>query len=69
MRVCVCVVILFIGKIPVRVTAPGFELTFQRQKVSRLPTEPPGQNVVRFFLPGGVFLPCDHGRIHLHQLM
>ena len=23
-------------------TAPGFELTSQRQKVSRLPTEPPG---------------------------
>ena len=31
------------GKIPVRVTAPGFELTSQRQKVSRLPTEPPGR--------------------------
>ena len=30
------------GKIPVRVTAPGFELTSQRQKVSKLPTEPPG---------------------------
>ena len=30
------------GKIPVRVTTPRFELTFQRQKVSRLPTEPPG---------------------------
>ena len=30
------------GKIPVRVvTAPRFELTFQRQKISRLPTEPP----------------------------
>ena len=29
--------------IPVRVTAPRFELTSQRQKVSRLPTEPPGQ--------------------------
>ena len=24
-------------------TAPGFELTSQRQKVSRLPTEPPGR--------------------------
>ena len=32
------------GKIPVRVTAaPRFELTPQRQKVSRLPTEPPGR--------------------------
>ena len=30
------------GKIPVRVTTPRFELTSQRQKVSRLPTEPPG---------------------------
>ena len=29
-------------KIPVRVTATRFELTTQRQKVSRLPTEPPG---------------------------
>ena len=33
----------FLGKIPVRVTAPRFELTSQRQKVSRLPTEPPGR--------------------------
>ena len=31
------------GKIPVRVTAPRFELTSQRQKVSRLPKEPPGR--------------------------
>ena len=31
------------GKIPDRVTAPRFELTSQRQKVSRLPTEPPGR--------------------------
>ena len=31
------------GKIPVRVTAPIFELTSQRQKISRLPTEPPGR--------------------------
>ena len=30
-----------VGKIPGRVTAPRFELTSQRQKVSRLPTEPP----------------------------
>ena len=30
------------GKIPVRVTAPRFETTCQRQKVSKLPTEPPG---------------------------
>ena len=30
-------------KIPVRVTAPRFELTSQRQKVSRLRTEPPGR--------------------------
>ena len=34
-----------LGKIPVRVTAPRFELTSQRQKVSRLPTEPPGRPV------------------------
>ena len=32
-------------KIPVRVTAPRFEPTSQRQKVSRLPTEPPGRPV------------------------
>ena len=30
-------------KIPVRTTASGFELTSQRHKVSRLPTEPPGR--------------------------
>ena len=30
-------------KFPVRVTAPRFELTSQRRKVSRLPTEPPGR--------------------------
>ena len=30
-------------KIPVRGTAPRFELTSQRQKVSRLPSEPPGR--------------------------
>ena len=34
------------GKIPVRATAPRFELTFQRQKVSRLPTETRGQHKV-----------------------
>ena len=28
-----------------------------------------GEYVVRFFLPGGVFLPCDHGLDFLHQLM
>ena len=32
-----------VRKIPVRVTAPRFELTSKRQKVSRLPTEPPGR--------------------------
>ena len=31
------------GKLPVCITAPRFELTSQRQKVSRLPTEPLGQ--------------------------
>ena len=31
------------GGIPVRVTSPGLELTTQRQKVSTLPTEPPGR--------------------------
>ena len=40
------------GKIPVRVAAPRFELTSQRQKVSRLPTEPPGRTAIHvmFFL-------------------
>ena len=37
-------------KIPVRVTAPTFELTGQRQKVSRWPTEPPGRPYVRLTL-------------------
>ena len=43
--------ILFVflrGKIPIRVTAPRFELTLQRQKVSKLPTEPPGRLVQLF---------------------
>ena len=35
--------IILCGKFPVRVTASRFELTSQRQKVSRLPTEPPGR--------------------------
>ena len=35
-----------IVKISVLVTAPRFELTAQRQKVSRLPTEPPGRPAV-----------------------
>ena len=30
----------------IRVTAPRFELTSQRQKVSRLPTEPPGRPAI-----------------------
>ena len=34
------------GKILVRVTAPGFDLTSQRQRVSRLQTEPPGRPAV-----------------------
>ena len=34
-----------VKKIPVRVTAPRFELVSQRQKVSRLPNEPPGRPV------------------------
>ena len=36
---------IFGGKIPVRVTTPRFELSSQRQRVSRLPTEPPGRPV------------------------
>ena len=28
-----------------------------------------GQDVVRFFLPNDVFLPCDHGLDFRHQLM
>ena len=28
-----------------------------------------GEYVVRFFLPGGVFLPCDHGLDLLHHLI
>ena len=31
------------GEIPVRATTPRFELTSQRQTVSRLSTEPPGR--------------------------
>ena len=31
------------AEIPVLVTTPRFELMSQRQKVSRLPTEPPGR--------------------------
>ena len=38
--------IYFVKKIPVRMTAPRFELTFQRQKVSRLLTELPGDRLV-----------------------
>ena len=34
------------GKIPVRVTTPRFELASQRQKVLRLPTEPPKRPVI-----------------------
>ena len=34
------------GKIPVRVTTLRFELKSQRQKVSRLPTEPPGRSTI-----------------------
>ena len=47
-------------KIPVRVTAPRFELTSQRQMVSRLPTEPLGRPVCELItlhmnaLPGPV---------------
>ena len=37
------VLFCFREKILVRVTALRFELTSQRQKVSRLPTEPPGR--------------------------
>ena len=51
-------------KSPARVTAPRFELTSQRQKVSRLPTEPPGRPAHYFisfdcrplFLPSAFFL-------------
>ena len=41
------------GKIPVRVMTRRFELLSQRQKVSRLPTEPPGRpaSVCVCFLP------------------
>ena len=35
--------LIILHKIPVRVTAPRFELTSQRQKVLRLPTEPPAR--------------------------
>ena len=35
--------VFFCEEIPVRVTAPRFKLTSLRQKVSRLPTEPPGR--------------------------
>ena len=43
-----CFLFLWV-KIPLRVTAPRFELTSQRQKVSRLPTEPPGRPVCKFW--------------------
>ena len=35
--------IFFVRNISVRVSAPRFELTSQRQKVSRLPNKPPGR--------------------------
>ena len=38
--------IFFVRKFPVCVTAKRLELTSQRQKVSTLPTEPPGRPVV-----------------------
>ena len=46
---CFFFVFVFLGGniIPVRLTAPKFELTSQRQKVSRLPTEPPGRPALR----------------------
>ena len=52
---CVLILIFLWGKIWIRVTASRFELTSQRQKLSRLPTEPPGRPVllcvtVPFFL-------------------
>ena len=36
------------GGIPVCVTTPRFELTSQRQNVSRLPTEPPGLSALYY---------------------
>ena len=36
---------IFVRKIPVRVTTPRFELMSQRQKISRLPSEPPRRTV------------------------
>ena len=57
---------------PVRVTAPRLELTSHRQKVSRLPTEPPGRPVVctydhflwdeNIFYLHGIF-PCSFAQI------
>ena len=58
-------------------TASRFELTSQRQKVSRVPTEAPGRPALKlsivvsfcigstlyYFLPSDVFLPCDHGLV------
>ena len=45
--------------------APRFELTSQRQKVSRLPTEPPGRPALILFVGGAVCVCCHpiyHGR-------
>ena len=45
------IILFFVRKIQVRATAPGFELTSERQKVSRLPTEPPGRPASCWFVP------------------
>ena len=54
--------ILFIyflsGKIPFHVTTPRFKLTSERQKVSRLPAEPPGRPAFKYFCTTKQILDC-----------
>ena len=60
------IIFFFVRKIPVRVTVPRFELASQRQKVSKLPTEPPGrpakkgQARVSYVIPHRRISPARH---------
>ena len=54
-------VLVFVWKIPVRVTAPRFELMSQHQRLSRLPTEPPGRPAAYY-----VYYKCKPRRLILH---
>ena len=46
-------------------TAPRFELTSQRQKVSRLPTVPPGRPVENMIFESGCLLDLPILDVHL----